>query len=149
MPAALRFGHPSFRHWPEAVPVACDTTQGLSRRQLTVKAHCFFSSPYCCLLPKRCYLCAVYPRRRQSRSLPPFVRLPEEFARAQSSLPALGIAIGRTPPREPSRAGLSKREKGASWKYPSQNSIVLINRSLRGGFGSQIVQLTTDELDGL
>ena len=86
-----------------------------------------------------------------------------------ATLLELGIAIGHSLPREPSRAGLPKKEKGASWKSssfwraarfahagafnvnidpaPVKNPIVLFTRSLDGGFGRQIVQLTTYDFD--
>lgn len=81
----------------------------------------------------------------------------------------LELEIGHSLPREPSRAGLPKKEKGASWKSssswraprpahagafnlnidpaPVKNPIVLFTRSLDGGFGRQIVQLTTYDFD--
>ena len=70
---------------------------------------------------------------------------------AQAAIPALGfvIAIDRAPPREQPRAGLGRKEEGVSRKCTSQDSILLDNISLCGGFGRQIAQLTTEDFDGL
>ncbi len=118
--APWRFENPAFRPRPGAGPVACGTTQDLSRRNLIVIGHWFSLRPHCCLPPKRCHCCAMHRRHRWSRPSPAFHRSPEEFVLALfAMLLELGIAIGHSLPREPSRAGLPKKEKGASWKSSS------------------------------
>src|SRR5205807_8994058 len=143
---------------PVAGPVAYGTTQDLFRRNLIVKRRWFSLRPKCCPPPKRCHCCAMHRRHRWSRPSPAFHRLPEEYVSALfAMLLELGIANGHSLPREPSRAGLPKKEKGASWKStsswraprpgqavafnvildpaPVKNPIVLFACSLDGGFG--------------
>src|ERR1700704_5365005 len=80
----------------------------------------FSLRPHCCPPPKRCHSCAMHQRHRWSRPSPAFHWSPEEFVLALiATLLDLEIAIGHSLPREPSRTGLAKKEKGASWKSSS------------------------------
>src|ERR1700674_5752093 len=57
---------------------------------------------------------------------------------------SMGASSTWSPPRK--GTGVAHSSPG---QFHFFSAVVLIDRSLCGGFGSQIVQLTTDELDGL